>query len=126
MKCRKGEEGKSDAKIKESGRASKEKRRKEEREEAKKAKSSKKDDKDDHVSGVAMSQDHVRRGKVFQYGKESNSPVGRGTFASAPCYSDLSDTDVPDDDGLLDGVGRMSGDREGARAEGHLEQRQSV
>ena len=48
-----------------------------------------------------MSQDHVRRGKVFQYGKGSNSPVGRGTVASAPCYSDLSDTDVPDDDDFL-------------------------
>ena len=39
--------------------------------------------------------------KFFQYGKGSNSPVGRGTVASAPCYSDLSDTDVPDDDDFL-------------------------
>ena len=48
-----------------------------------------------------MSQDYVRRGKVFQYGKGSVSPVGRGVSASAPCYSDLSDTDVPDDDDFL-------------------------
>ena len=48
-----------------------------------------------------MSQDYVRRGKVFQYGKGSTSLVGRGIPASAPCNSDLSDTDVPDDDDFL-------------------------
>ena len=48
-----------------------------------------------------MSQDYVRRGKVFQYGKGSTSLVGRGIPATAPCNSDLSDTDVPDDDDFL-------------------------
>ena len=48
-----------------------------------------------------MSQDHVRRGKVFQYGKGSTSLAGRGIPATAPCNSDLSDTDVPDDDDFL-------------------------
>ena len=82
------EKKKSDAKIKESEERAKRKEEKKKEKEAKKAKSSKKDDKDDHVSGVAMSQDYVRRGKVFQYGKGSTSPVGRGISASAPCYSD--------------------------------------
>ena len=95
------EKKKSDAKIKESEERAKRKEEKKKEKEAKKAKSSKKDDKDDHVSGVATSQDYARRGKVFQYGKGSASPVGRGISASAPCYSDLSDTDVPDDDDFL-------------------------
>ena len=92
------EKKKSDAKIKESEERAKRKEEKRREKEAKKAKSSKKDD---HVSGVAMSQDYVRRGKVFQYGKRAVSPVGRGVSASAPYYSDLSDTDVPDDDDFL-------------------------
>ena len=95
------EKKKSDAKIKESEERAKRKEEKKKEKEAKKAKSSKKDDKGDHVSGVAMSQDYVRRGKVFQYGKGSTSPVGRVIPASAPCNSDLSDTDVPDDDDFL-------------------------
>ena len=74
------EKKKSDAKIKESEERAKRKEEKKKEKEAKKAKSSKKDDKDDHVSGVAMSQDYVRRGKVFQYGKGSVSPVGRGSL----------------------------------------------
>ena len=47
---------------------------------------------------MAKPQDHVRRGKIFQYGKMSSIPAGKGTTAPV---TDLSDTDVPDDDDFI-------------------------
>ena len=95
------EKKKSEAKIKESEERAKKKEEKKKAKEAKKAKSSKKGEGDDHVSGVAKSQDYIRRGKVFHYGKGSNFPVGKGIPAVAPSNSDLSDTDVPGDEDFL-------------------------
>ena len=95
------EKKKIDAKIKESEARAKKKAEKKKEKVEKKSKSSKKSDKDDHVSGVAMPQDHIRKGKIIQYGKGVSSPIGREHYAAAPCNSELSDTDVPDDDDFL-------------------------
>ena len=71
------EKKKSEALIK----AREEKKKKKKKKEEKKSSSSKaKKDDDDHITGVAKAQDHVRRGKVFQFGKASSSPIGNGTF----------------------------------------------
>ena len=91
------EKKKSDALIK----AREEKKKK--KEEKKSSKSKPKGDDDDHVTGVAKPQDHVRRGKVFQFGKTSLTPIGSGTNADYGASSPSSDTDVPaDDDFLID------------------------
>ena len=67
------EKKKSDALIK----AREEKKKK--KEDKKSSKSKPKDGGDDHITGVAKPQDHVRRGKVFQFGKTSSTPIGSGT-----------------------------------------------
>jgi hypothetical protein len=67
------EKKKSEALIK----AREEKKKK--KEEKKSSSSKAKKDDDDHITGVAKPQDHVRRGKVFQFGKTSSSPIGNGT-----------------------------------------------
>ena len=91
------EKKKSDALIK----AREEKKKK--KEEKKSSKSKPKGDEDDHITGVAKPQDHVRRGKVFQFGKTSLTPIGSGTNANYGAFSSSSDTDVPaDDDFLID------------------------
>ena len=69
------EKKKSDALIK----AREEKKKKEDK---KSSKSKPKDGGDDHITGVAKPQDHVRRGKVFQFGKTSSTPIGSGTNTS--------------------------------------------
>ena len=89
------EKKKSDAMIKESEERSKRKKEK------KKAKPSKDLDGGDHISSVAKSQDHIRRGKVFQYGKGSSFATGGGISNTTPCHSDLLDTDVPGDEDFL-------------------------
>ena len=66
------EKKKSDALIK----AREEKKKK--KEEKKSSKSKPKDEGDDHITGVAKPQDHVRKGKVFQFGKTSSTPIGSG------------------------------------------------
>ena len=91
------EKKKSDALIK----AREEKKKK--KEDKKSSKSKPKDGGDDHITGVAKPQDHVRRGKVFQFGKTSSTPIGSGTNTSHETLSSSSDTDVPaDDDFLID------------------------
>ena len=91
------EKKKSDALIK----AREEKKKK--KEEKKSSKSKPKGEEDDHITGVAKPQDHVRRGKVFQFGKTSLTPIGSGTNTSYGAFSSSSDTDVPaDDDFLID------------------------
>ena len=91
------EKKKSDALIK----AREEKKKK--KEEKKSSKSKPKGEEDDHVTGVAKPQDHVRRGKVFQFGKTSLTPSGSGTNTNYGAFSSSSDTDVPaDDDFLID------------------------
>ena len=67
------EKKKSDALIK----AREEKKKK--KEEKKSSKSKPKDEGDDHITGVAKPQDHVCKGKVFQFGKTSSTPIGSGT-----------------------------------------------
>ena len=88
------EKKKSDALIK----AREEKKKK--KEEKKSSKSKPKGEEDDHVTGVAKSQDHVRRGKVFQFGKMSLIPSGSGTNTNYGAFSSSSDTDVPADDDI--------------------------
>ena len=91
------EKKKSDALIK----AREEKKKK--KEDKKSPKSKPKDGEDDHITGVAKPQDHVRRGKVFQFCKTSSTPIGSGTNTSHETLSSSSDTDVPaDDDFLID------------------------
>ena len=91
------EKKKSDALIK----AREEKKKK--KEDKKSSKSKPKDGEDDHITGVAKPQDHVRKGKVFQFGKTSSTPIGSGTNTSHETLSSSSDTDVPaDDDFLID------------------------
>ena len=91
------EKKKSDALIK----AREEKKKK--KEEKKSSKSKPKGEEDDHITGVAKPQDHVRRGKVFQFGKTSLTPIGSGTNTNYGAFSSSSDTDVPaDDDFLID------------------------
>ena len=91
------EKKKSDALIK----AREEKKKK--KEEKKSSKSKPKGEEDDHITGVAKPQDHVRKGKVFQFGKTSLTPSGSGTNTNYGAFSSSSDTDVPaDDDFLID------------------------
>ena len=91
------EKKKSDALIK----AREEKKKK--KEEKKSSKSKPKGEEDDHITDVAKPQDHVRRGKVFQFGKTSLTPIGSGTNTNHGTFSSSSDTDVPaDDDFLID------------------------
>ena len=91
------EKKKSDALIK----AREEKKKK--KEDKKSSKSKPKDGGDDHITGVAKPQDHVRKEKVFQFGKTSSTPIGSGTNTSHETLSSSSDTDVPaDDDFLID------------------------
>ena len=89
------EKKKSEALIK----AREEKKKK--KEEKKSSSSKAKKDDDDHITGVAKPQDHVHRGKVFQFGKTSFTPIGNGTIADSGAVSSSSDTDVPDDDDFL-------------------------
>eukprot|EP00435_Cladocopium_sp_Y103_P013436 s6619_g3.t1 len=90
------ERKKSEARIKESEDRKKAKdRKKAEKEEKRSSGSGKK--RDDHPASVAKSQDHVCRGKVFQYGREHLTPTGSG----ASVMSDSSDTDVPADDDFI-------------------------
>ena len=91
------ERKKSEAKIKESEDRMKKREEKRKAKAEKKSSSSGKKD-DDHETGVAKPQDHVCRGKIFQYGKMSPVPNGKGTTATA---ADLSDTDVPEDDDFI-------------------------
>ena len=91
------EKKKSDALIK----AREEKKKK--KEEKKSSKSKPKSEEDDHITSVAKTQDHVRRGKVFQFGKTSLTPTGSGNNTNYGAFSSSSDTDVPaDDDFLID------------------------
>ena len=89
------EKKKSDALIK----VREEKKKK--KEEKKSSKSKPKDEGDDHIVGVAKPQDHVRKGKVFQFGKTSSTPIGSGTNYSHETLSSSSDTDVPADDDFI-------------------------
>ena len=89
------EKKKSDALIK----AREEKKKK--KEDKKSSKSKPKGEEDDHITGVAKPQDHVRKGKVFQFGKTSSTPIGSGTNTSHEALSSSSDTDVPADDNFL-------------------------
>ena len=89
------EKKKSDALIK----AREEKKKK--KEEKKSSKSKPKDEGDDHITGVAKPQDHVCKGKVFQFGKTSSTPIGSGTNYSHETLSSSSDTDVPADDDFI-------------------------
>jgi len=91
------ERKKSEAKIKESEDRAKRKEEKKKAKAEKKSSGSEKKD-DDHEIGVAKRQDHVCRGKIFQYGKASPIPNGKGTVNAV---SELSDTDVPDGDDFL-------------------------
>ena len=59
-----------------------------------------KDKSRDHDAGVPVKQDHVRHGKVFHYSGNLLPPSGRASFA-AVVDSDLTDTDVPDDEDFL-------------------------
>ena len=91
------EKKKSDALIK----AREDKKKK--KEDKKSSKSKPKGEEDDHITGVAKPQDHVRKGKVFQFGNTSLTPIGSGTNTSHEALSSSSDTDVPaDDDFLID------------------------
>ena len=92
------EKKKSDAKIKASEERSKKREEKKKTKDEKKSSSSKNKKDDDHEAGVAKPQDHVRRGKIFQYGKVSFTPIGKEITAPA---ADLSDTDVPEDDDFI-------------------------
>jgi len=74
------EKKKSDALIK----AREEKKKK--KEEKKSSKSKPKEGDDDHITGVAKPQDHARRGKVFQFGKTSSTPIGSRTNADYGAY----------------------------------------
>eukprot|EP00435_Cladocopium_sp_Y103_P002793 s7523_g1.t1 len=86
----------SEARIKESEDRKKAKEKKKvEREEKRSSGSGKK--KDDHPASVAKSQDHICRGKVFQYGRKHPTSIGSG----ASVMSDSSDTDVPADDDFI-------------------------
>ena len=77
--------------------------KKKKKEDKKSSKSKPKGEEDDHITGVAKPQDHVRKGKVFQFGKTSLTPIGSGTNTSHEALSSSSDTDVPaDDDFLID------------------------
>ena len=89
------EKKKSDALIK----AREEKKKK--KEEKKSSKSKPKEEGDDHITGVAKPQDHVCKGKVFQFGKTSSTPIGSGTNNSNETLSSSSDTDVPADDDFI-------------------------
>ena len=89
------EKKKSDALIK----AREEKKKK--KEEKKSSKSKPKEEGDDHITGVAKPQDHVCKGKVFQFGKTSSTPIGSGTNNSNETLSASSDTDVPADDDFI-------------------------
>ena len=89
------EKKKSDALIK----TREEKKKK--KEEKKSSKSKPKDEGDDHITGVAKPQDHVCKGKVFQFGKTSSTPIGSGTNYSHETLSSSSDTDVPADDDFI-------------------------
>ena len=100
----KAEEKKAEAEVerKKSDAKSREEKQKK-KEEKKSSKSESKEGDDDHITGVAKPQDHVRRGKVFQFGKTSSTPIGSRTNADYGALSSLSDTDVPaDDDFLID------------------------
>ena len=88
------EKKKSDALIK----AREEKKKKEDK---KSSKPKPKGEEDDHITGVAKPQDHVRKGKVFQFGKTSLTPIGSGNNTSHEALSSSSDTDVPADDDFL-------------------------
>ena len=93
------ERKKSEAKIKESeDRMKKREEKKKARADKKSSSSGKKKKDDDHETGVAKPQDHVRRGKIFQYGKVSPIPNGKGATTAV---ADLSDTDVPEDDDFI-------------------------
>ena len=59
-----------------------------------------KDKSKDHDTGVSVKQDHVRHGKVSHYGGNLLPPSGRASSA-AVVDSDLTDTDVPDDEDFL-------------------------
>ena len=89
------EKKKSDALIK----AREEKKKK--KEDKKSSKSKPKGEGDDHITGVAKPQDHVCKGKVFQFGKTSSTPIGSGTNNSHETLSSSSDTDVPADDDFI-------------------------
>eukprot|EP00435_Cladocopium_sp_Y103_P066721 s243_g29.t1 len=90
------ERKKSEARIKESEDRKKAKEKKKaEKEEKRSSGSSKR--KDDHPASVAKSQDHICRGKVFQYGRKHFTSTGSG----ASVMSDSSDTDVPADDDFI-------------------------
>eukprot|EP00435_Cladocopium_sp_Y103_P033909 s3183_g8.t1 len=91
------ERKKSEARIKESEDRAKAREKKKKEKAEKKSSGSGKKKEDDHEVGVAKKQDHVCRGKVFQYGKRSPSPNGAGTAT----MSDLSDTDVPYDNDFI-------------------------
>ena len=90
------EKKKSDALIK----AREEKKKK--KEDKKSSKSKPKGEGDDHITGVAKPQDHVCKGKVFQFDKTSSTPIGSGTNNSHETLSSSSDIDVP-----ADGMGRV-------------------
>ena len=73
------ERKKSEAKIKESeDRMKKREEKKKAKADKKSSSSGKKKKDDDHETGVAKPQDHVCRGKIFQYGKVSLFPTGKG------------------------------------------------
>ena len=89
------EKKKSDALVK----AREEKKKK--KEDKKLSKSKPKGEGNDHITSVAKPQDHVCKGKVFQFGKTSSTPIGSGTNNSHETFSSLSDTDVPADDDFI-------------------------
>ena len=101
----KAEEKKAEAEVekKKSDALIKAREKKKKKEEKKSSKSKPKGEEDDHITGVAKPQDHVRKGKVFQFGKTSLTPSGSGTNTNYGAFSSSSDTDVPaDDDFLID------------------------
>ena len=114
------EKKKSDALIK----AREEKKKKKEEKKSSKPKS--KEDDDDHITGVAKPQDHVRRGKVFQFNKMSSTPIGNRTNADHGALSSSSDTDVPNDDDFLIDWDEWSEVEKGAWPKGYLAQRPCV
>ena len=89
------EKKKSDALIK----VREEKKKK--KEDKKSSKSKPKGEGDDHITGVAKPQDHARKGKVFQFGKTSSTPIGSGIDNNHETLSSSSDTDVPADDDFI-------------------------
>ena len=93
------ERKKSLAKIKESEDRMKKREDKKKAKAEKKSSSSGKKKDGEHETGVAEPQDHVRRGEIFQSDKMSSIPAGKGTTAPV---TDLSDTDVPDDDFIVE------------------------